>query len=67
MSEAVEVAKAWVWYRLGLGSRQRVDEEMADLLHSAETYFRIREREGLDVPATFRSVVRKNQSRGYYE
>ncbi len=57
-SEAIEVKYALY--------QHRVDEEMADLLHSCETYFRIREREGLDVEATFAKVVEKNSRRGYY-
>lgn len=44
----------------------KVDEEMADLLHSCETYFRIREREGLNVDELFANVVEKNRKRGYY-
>lgn len=46
---------------------QRIDEEMADLLHSCETYFHIRELEGADVAAIFAGVVEKNWARGYYE
>jgi NTP pyrophosphatase (non-canonical NTP hydrolase) len=45
----------------------KVDMEMADLLHSCETYFRIREREGTDNTKTFDAVIAKNRARGYYD
>lgn len=44
----------------------RVDEEMADLEHSIQTYWDCREREGADVEAIRQAVVEKNRQRGYY-
>jgi hypothetical protein len=41
-------------------------EELIDLYHSLETYFRILERDGIDVGAAFERVKQKNESRGYY-
>lgn len=61
-SEAKEVADVIVSNEI-----EKVDEEMADLLHSCETYFKIRELEGADIEAIFASVVKKNRARGYYE
>ena len=43
------------------------DGEVMDKLHSCETYFRIREREGLDVGAVKRVTLDKNRDRGYYD
>lgn len=63
ISETIEVAIA----RINHERINRVDEEMADLLHSCETYFRIRELEGVDIAAIFEAVVEKNRARGYYE
>lgn len=60
LSEAVEVYYA-------LLDKKGLDEEMADLLHSCETYFRIRQREGCDVHKVFSRVIEKNRKRGYYE
>jgi len=57
-SEFVEASKAE-----GLGDR---DEELMDLWHSIETYFRIREAAGVDIGETKRTVVTKNRARGYY-
>ncbi len=45
----------------------KVDAEVSDLLHSCETYFRIREREGADLAQLFAKVTEKNKKRGYYE
>lgn len=47
--------------------QEKLDEEMADLLHSCETYFRIRQKEGLDIYKQFKSVITKNAMRGYYD
>ena len=58
LSESKEVS--------GAKGDHELDMEIADLLHSCETYFRIRENEGLDVEALFRKIVEKNQVRGYY-
>lgn len=58
-SEAMEVRYALY--------QHRIDEEMADLLHSCETYFRIRQREGSDIHQIFNQVVEKNRARGYYD
>ncbi len=52
--------------KLSWGRKTRADIEAADLYHSIETYFRMREREGLDVEALFKKVENKNQKRGYY-
>jgi hypothetical protein len=42
-------------------------EEMIDLYHSLETFFRILERDGADVAGAFCKVYKKNKARGYYE
>lgn len=42
-------------------------EEAIDLYHSLETYFRILERDGIDIPGHFKNVYEKNEARGYYE
>jgi hypothetical protein len=42
-------------------------EEAIDLYHSLETYFRILERDEIDIPGHFRKVYKKNKARGYYE
>ena len=47
-------------------NQENIDMEMADLYHSAETYFRIRQREGVSVEEIFRGVIAKNKARGYY-
>ncbi|ABO51122.1 hypothetical protein Dred_2612 [Desulforamulus reducens MI-1] len=60
VSELIEVANATQ------ENQNRTDEEMADLLHSCETYFRIREREGVDVRHIFLKVIKKNIVRDYY-
>lgn len=60
-SELVEIIQA-----RNKGQKGCVDEEMADMLHSIETYFRIREKEGIDIRATFEAVIDKNIQRGYY-
>ena len=57
-SEFVEASKAE-----GLGER---DEELMDLWHSIETYFRMREAAGVDIGETREVVVAKNRARGYY-
>ena len=59
VSEADEVVRVKDGYEL--------DMEMADLLHSCETYFRIRERDGADVDAIFSEVMEKNTVRDYYK
>lgn len=48
-------------------SQERTDEEIADLMHSCETYFRIRQNEGADIHQIFSRVVGKNMVRGYYD
>jgi len=57
-SEFVEAMKAE-----GMGER---DEELMDLWHSIETYFRMRQNQGIDVHAVAAAVVGKNAERGYY-
>ena len=59
VSEAEEVVR--------VRSDHELDMEMADLLHSCETYFRIRERDGVNVDFIFAEVVEKNTVRDYYE
>ena len=59
VSEAEEVVKT--------RNTAELDMEMADLMHSCETYFRIRERDGADVDAIFAEVVEKNTVRDYYK
>jgi hypothetical protein len=46
-----------------LGER---DEELMDLWHSIETYFRIRQTQGIDIHAVMTDVIKKNSERGYY-
>jgi hypothetical protein len=58
-SEFVEATKAE-----GLGDR---DEELMDLWHSIETYFRMRQVQGIDVHAVAAAVIKKNALRGYYD
>ena len=48
----------------GAGER---DCELMDLLHSIESYFRIREAQGIDVTLTKANTVYKNAQRSYYE
>jgi hypothetical protein len=48
------------------GSRLQEIEEAMDLYHSLETYFRICEREGIDVDGQRSYVQSKNEARGYY-
>ena len=61
-SEAIEFLK-----EILCGDMDKADIEAADLYHSIETYFRIRENEGVDLGAVFGAVIRKNEERGYYE
>lgn len=61
-SEYVEFQREFTAARMGLA-----DHELADLYHSIETYFRMRERQGVDIKATFAEVQQKNQDRGYYD
>jgi len=58
-SEFIEAVRAE-----GMGER---DEELADLWHSIETYFRIREKQGIAVSEVINHVKQKNGLRGYYE
>jgi len=60
-SEFIEFSKELILGRLGAA-----DMEAADLYHSLETYFRMREKAGVDIQATFQAVEQKNESRGYY-
>lgn len=60
-SEFIEFSK-----ELMLGQLGAADLEAADLYHSLETYFRMREKAGVDIQATFQAVEQKNESRGYY-
>ena len=46
-----------------LGQR---DSEVLDVLQAIETYFRIRELEGLDVAELFRNHEEYTRGRGYY-
>ena len=41
--------------------------EAWDLLHSVETWLRIREKEGADVQGAKAAVLKKNADRGYYQ
>jgi hypothetical protein len=41
-------------------------EEALDLYHSLETYFRICERDGIDINKYRQMVQAKNEARGYY-
>ena len=59
VSEAEEVVR--------VRNDHELDMEMADLLHSCETYFRIRERDGANVKAIITDVVNKNTIRNYYK
>ena len=47
----------------GKGDR---DEELADLEASIQTYWDIREKQGLDVDALRKAIIEKNRRRGYY-
>ncbi|MEW5952647.1 MAG: hypothetical protein AB1815_02655 [Bacillota bacterium] len=44
-----------------------LDEEVMDILHSCETYFRMREAQGIDVGKIKVVVEAKNMARGYYQ
>jgi hypothetical protein len=57
-SEYMEAVKA-----RGAGER---DEELMDLWHSIESYFRIREAKGIDVQLTITQTIDKNKLREYY-
>ena len=57
-SEFTESVKAG-----GAGER---DMELMDLLHSIESYFRIREAQGIDITLTKANCVYKNAQRSYY-
>ncbi len=48
-------------------NQNRLDEEVADLEHSIQTYWDCREREGADVESIRQAVIEKNRRRGYYE
>lgn len=48
----------------GAGER---DCELMDLWHSIESYFRIRQTQGIDVALTKANTVYKNAQRSYYE
>jgi phosphoribosyl-ATP pyrophosphohydrolase len=61
MSEAQEM-----WAEVKAARSRETDMEMMDLWHSVETYFRIREREGLNVQEVKTLVEVKNDARGYY-
>lgn len=61
-SEVIEFLK-----EILCGDMDKADIEAADLYHSIETYFRIRENEGVDLGAVFGAVTRKNEERGYYK
>lgn len=49
--------------------RRKVDLEVMDLMHSCQTYLRIRARDkGADhLVGLFNEVIEKNRRRGYYE
>lgn len=49
--------------------RRKVDLEVMDLMHSCQTYLRIRARDlgAQHVAALFAEVLEKNRARGYYE
>lgn len=60
-TEADEVIRAF-----NTEGEGRIDEEIADLEHSIQTYWDCRECEGADVEAIRASVIEKNRRRGYY-
>jgi len=47
------------------GSNHEI-EEAIDLYHSLETFFRILERDGVNMDNHFDNVLKKNEARGYY-
>lgn len=49
------------------GNMGAADIEFMDLWHSLETYFRIRQKQGISVHATARAVLEKNEKRRYYD
>lgn len=59
-----EVVEAMQDYNKGMTGD--MDMELMDLYHSIETYFRIRQKQGIDIHATHAAVVKKNAERGYY-
>lgn len=60
-SELVEAYHAFLSGHMG-----DCDMEVADLYHSCETYFRMREKAGVDIEAVRQAVIEKNTNRGYY-
>lgn len=61
LEEVAEFQRAWAMINTA-----RVDEEAMDIMHACETYFRIRERQGVDVENIRQQVENKNRNRGYY-
>jgi hypothetical protein len=49
------------------GNMDLADREVMDLYHSLETYFRIREKQGVDIKKVRRDTWYKNWWRGYYD
>jgi cell fate regulator YaaT (PSP1 superfamily) len=43
------------------------DREVMDTYHSCESYFRIREKMGMDLNQVFQDTKNKNYDRGYYD
>ncbi len=66
-SEAIEFLKEISCEDMDKADIEAADIEAADMYHSLETYFRIRENEGVDLGAVFGAVIRKNEERGYYK
>lgn len=48
------------------GWRERVAEELMDVVHAAETALRMLEKDGADLDGVRRGVIAKNEERGYY-
>jgi len=55
------------WQAMLKGHLGDVDDEVMDLYHSCETYFRVRERMGIDVDAVLKRTQDKNHDRGHYD
>lgn len=60
-SEFIEFTREIMCEKLG-----SADIEAADLYHSLETYFRMREKAGISMDEVTNTVRKKNQGRGYY-
>lgn len=60
-SEVVEAIREQLKGMQGL-----TDLEVADIWHSCESYFRIREKQGISVNEVVGVTIEKNYRRGYY-